>query len=128
LQQFISLLFRCVHCIVCRNTGHYIGPSFVRDFLLHQIQAVFGAASVRLTRHHRHNVRGRYFCFDAINKKAAMLGIKGHVAITQNLRRRRPEGGQLSLRSVSNELAASAGFFDKLGNPYAAEYVASMLR
>jgi hypothetical protein len=37
-----------------------------RDFLLHQIQAVFGAASVRLTRHHRHNVRGRYFCFDAI--------------------------------------------------------------
>jgi hypothetical protein len=59
-----------MHCIVCRNSGHHIDSSFVHDFLLHQIQAVFGAASVRLTRHHRHNVRGRYFCFDAIKKEA----------------------------------------------------------
>ena len=56
-----------------------------------------------------------------------MLAIKGHVAITQNLRRRRPEGGQLSLRDVSKELAAR-GFLNELGKPYAAKSVVSMLR
>ena len=64
-------LFRCVHCIVCRNSGHYTVSGFVHDFLLHQIQAVFGTASVRLTRHRRHNVRGRYFCFNAIKLNKA---------------------------------------------------------
>jgi hypothetical protein len=45
----------------------------------------------------------------------------------RSLRRRRPKGGQLSLREVSKELAAR-GFFNELGKPYAAKSVASMLR
>ena len=44
-----------------------------------------------------------------------------------SIRRRRPKGGQLSLREVSKELAAR-GFFNELGKPYAAKSVASMLR
>ena len=44
-----------------------------------------------------------------------------------SLRRRRPKGGQLSLRDVSKELAAR-GFLNELGKPYAAKSVASMLR
>ena len=34
------LLFFAV--FVCRNSGHYTGSGFVHDFLLHEIQAVFG--------------------------------------------------------------------------------------
>ena len=49
------------------------------------------------------------------------------VALARRLRRRRPKGGQLSLRGVSKELAAR-GFFNELGKPYAAKSVASMLR
>src|SRR6478672_6466035 len=49
------------------------------------------------------------------------------VAPARSLRRRRPKGGQLSLRSVSKELAAR-GFLNELGKPYAAKSVASMLR
>jgi hypothetical protein len=49
------------------------------------------------------------------------------VALARSLRRRRPKGGQLSLRGVSKELAAR-GFFNELGKPYAAKSVASMLR
>ena len=49
------------------------------------------------------------------------------VALARKLRRRRPKGGQLSLRDVSKELAAR-GFFNELGKPYAAKSVASMLR
>ena len=49
------------------------------------------------------------------------------VALARRLRRRRPKGGQLSLRSVSKELAAR-GFLNELGKPYAAKSVASMLR
>ena len=49
------------------------------------------------------------------------------VALARKLRRRRPKGGQLSLRGVSKELAAR-GFLNELGNPYAAKSVASMLR
>jgi DNA invertase Pin-like site-specific DNA recombinase len=49
------------------------------------------------------------------------------VALARKLRRRRPKGGQLSLRGVSKELAAR-GFFNELGKPYAAKSVASMLR
>jgi DNA invertase Pin-like site-specific DNA recombinase len=49
------------------------------------------------------------------------------VALARKLRRRRPEGGQLSLRVVSKELAAR-GFFNEFGKPYAAKSVASMLR
>jgi hypothetical protein len=41
--------------------------------------------------------------------------------------RRRPKGGQLSLREVSKELAVR-GFLNELGKPYAAKSVASMLR
>ena len=48
------------------------------------------------------------------------------VALARSLRRRRPKGGQLSLRGVSKELAAR-GFFNELGKPYAAKSVASML-
>ena len=49
------------------------------------------------------------------------------VALARKLRRRRPKGGQLSLRKVSKELAAS-GFLNERGKPYAAKSVASMLR
>ena len=49
------------------------------------------------------------------------------VALACSLRRRRPKGGQLSLREVSKELAAR-GFFNELGKPYAAKSVASMPR
>ena len=48
------------------------------------------------------------------------------VALARKLRRRRPKGGQLSLRSVSSELAAK-GFLNERGKPYAAKSVASML-
>lgn len=49
------------------------------------------------------------------------------VTLARRLRRRRPKGGQLSLRDVSRELAAS-GFYNERGKPYAAKSVASMLR
>ena len=49
------------------------------------------------------------------------------VALARKLRRRRPKGGQLSLRDVSKELAAR-GFLNELGKPYAAKSVASMMR
>ncbi|MGI8852338.1 MAG: recombinase family protein, partial [Methyloceanibacter sp.] len=49
------------------------------------------------------------------------------VALARKLRRRRPKAGQLSLRGVSNELAAR-GFLNERGKPYAAKSVASMLR
>ena len=48
------------------------------------------------------------------------------VALARKLRRRRPKAGQLSLRAVSKELAAS-GFLNERGKPYAAKSVASML-
>ena len=49
------------------------------------------------------------------------------VALVRKLRRRKPKGGQLSLRGVSNELAA-CGFLNERGKPYAAKSIASMLR
>jgi DNA invertase Pin-like site-specific DNA recombinase len=49
------------------------------------------------------------------------------VALARKLRRRRPKRGQLSLRRVSEKLAA-AGYFNERGKPYAAKSVASMLR
>src|SRR6476646_4106550 len=49
------------------------------------------------------------------------------VALARKLRRRRPKGGQLSLREVSKELA-TRGFLNELGGPYAAKSVASMLQ
>jgi DNA invertase Pin-like site-specific DNA recombinase len=48
------------------------------------------------------------------------------VALARRLRRRRPKGGQLSLRGVSSELAAR-GFLNERGKPYAAKSIASML-
>ena len=48
------------------------------------------------------------------------------VALARKLRRRRPKGGQLSLRDVSKELAA-LGYLNEHGKPYAAKSVASML-
>ena len=45
---------------------------------------------------------------------------------TRKLRRRKPKGGQLSLRGVASELAAR-GFLNERGKPYAAKSVASML-
>ena len=48
------------------------------------------------------------------------------VALARRLRRRRPKGGQLSLRGVATELATH-GYFNERGNPYAAKSVASML-
>jgi DNA invertase Pin-like site-specific DNA recombinase len=48
------------------------------------------------------------------------------VALARKLRRRRPKGGQLSLRAVASELAAR-GFLNEGGKPYAAKSVASML-
>ena len=48
------------------------------------------------------------------------------VAVARKLRRRRPKGGQMSLRGVATELAAR-GFLNERGKPYAAKSVASML-
>jgi DNA invertase Pin-like site-specific DNA recombinase len=48
------------------------------------------------------------------------------VALARKLRRKRPKGGQLSLRSVSRELAA-LGHLNERGKPYAAKSVASMV-
>jgi DNA invertase Pin-like site-specific DNA recombinase len=48
------------------------------------------------------------------------------VTLARKLRRKRPKGGQLSLRGVSKELAAR-GFLNERGKPYAAKSVASML-
>jgi DNA invertase Pin-like site-specific DNA recombinase len=49
------------------------------------------------------------------------------VALARKLRRRRPKGGQLSLREVAKELSAR-GFLNERGKPYAAKSVASMMR
>jgi hypothetical protein len=49
------------------------------------------------------------------------------VALARKLRRKRPKGGQLSLRAVSRELATQ-GYLNERGKPYAAKSVASMLR
>lgn len=49
------------------------------------------------------------------------------VALARRLRRRRPKGGQPSLRAVSSELARR-GYLNERGKPYAAKSVASMLR
>ena len=49
------------------------------------------------------------------------------VAVARKLRRRKPKGGQLSLREVSRELAAR-GHLNERGKPYAAKSVAVMLR
>jgi DNA invertase Pin-like site-specific DNA recombinase len=48
------------------------------------------------------------------------------VALARKLRRRKPKGGQLSLRGVASELAAR-GFLNERGKPYAAKSIASML-
>ena len=48
------------------------------------------------------------------------------VALARKLRRRRPKGGQLSLRGIASELA-SRGFLNERGKPYAAKSIASML-
>ena len=48
------------------------------------------------------------------------------VALARKLRRRKPKRGQLSLREVSNLLAAQ-GFLNERGRPYAAKSVASMM-
>ena len=48
------------------------------------------------------------------------------VALARKLRRRKPKGGQLSLRAVSKELAAR-GYLNERGAAYAAKSVASML-
>lgn len=48
------------------------------------------------------------------------------VALARKLRRRKPKGGQISLRGVASALAAR-GFFNESGRPYAAKSIASML-
>jgi hypothetical protein len=48
------------------------------------------------------------------------------VALARKLRRKRPKGGQLSLRSIASELAAR-GHLNERGRPYAAKSVATML-
>jgi DNA invertase Pin-like site-specific DNA recombinase len=48
------------------------------------------------------------------------------VALARRLRRRRPKGGQLSLRGVAKELAAR-GFVNERGRHYAAKSIAGML-
>lgn len=48
------------------------------------------------------------------------------VALARSLRRKRPKGGQRSLREIARELAA-AGYLNRHGRPYAAAAVASML-
>jgi hypothetical protein len=48
------------------------------------------------------------------------------VALARQLRRRRPKGGQRSLREISAELA-QRGFMNELGNAFSAESISSML-
>src|SRR5262245_46791476 len=48
------------------------------------------------------------------------------VALARRLRRRRPKGGQASLRDVSSELARH-GYLNERGKPFAAKSHASML-
>ena len=50
----------------------------------------------------------------------------GVVTLARKLRRRKPKGGQLSLRGVASGLAAR-GFLNERGKPYAAKSVARML-
>ena len=70
----------------------------------------------------------------SVEQVAKCEGRKSHhekrpevVALARRLRRKRPKGGQLSLRAVSKELAA-AGYLNERGKPYAAKSVASSLR
>jgi DNA invertase Pin-like site-specific DNA recombinase len=49
------------------------------------------------------------------------------VALARKLRRQRPKAGQLSLRAISEKLAAH-GLLNERGKPYAAKSVACMLR
>jgi hypothetical protein len=46
--------------------------------------------------------------------------------MVRRLRRRKPKGGQMSLRSISAELAA-AGHVNELGRPFSAKSVRAML-
>jgi DNA invertase Pin-like site-specific DNA recombinase len=48
------------------------------------------------------------------------------VALVRQLRRRRPKGGQRSLREISAELAAR-GFLNERGNAFSAASISSML-
>jgi DNA invertase Pin-like site-specific DNA recombinase len=48
------------------------------------------------------------------------------VALARRLRRRKPKGGQMSLRAISAELAV-AGYFNERGRPFAAKSVRAML-
>jgi DNA invertase Pin-like site-specific DNA recombinase len=48
------------------------------------------------------------------------------VALAKRLRRQRPKGGRMSLRSISAELAAQ-GFLNENGRPFAAASIKSML-
>jgi DNA invertase Pin-like site-specific DNA recombinase len=49
------------------------------------------------------------------------------VTLARKLRRRKPKGGQPSLREISKALAAN-GYLNERGKPYAAKSVASMVR
>jgi hypothetical protein len=48
------------------------------------------------------------------------------VALVRQLRRRRPEGGQLSLREISAELTLR-GYVNERGRPFSAASIAAML-
>jgi DNA invertase Pin-like site-specific DNA recombinase len=48
------------------------------------------------------------------------------VALARQLRRKRPKGGQRSLREISRELA-ERGYLNQLGKPFSAASIASML-
>jgi hypothetical protein len=48
------------------------------------------------------------------------------VALVKALRRRKPKGGRMSLRAISNELAAR-GYVNERGQPFNHNSVASML-
>jgi hypothetical protein len=77
---------------------------------------------------------------DEVRKKAKRVitgkkveGRKSHaelrpelVALVRQLRRKRPKGGQRSLRDISAELAAR-GFMNERGKPFSAASINSML-
>ena len=48
------------------------------------------------------------------------------VALARQLRRKRPKGGQRSLREISGELAA-AGYLNEHGRPFAPNSIRNML-
>jgi DNA invertase Pin-like site-specific DNA recombinase len=87
-----------------------------------QFQKASAVAKLASARKRKREREGRYEGRRPLSETRPQV-----VALARKLRRRKPKGGQLSLRSIANELA-TRGFLNEHGKPYAAKSVASMLR